>query len=148
MLPITYYNNLTIETVVESGFLDKVQDYTTTEFAFWISVVLLLMASFLKYLVSHINTQKDWGHLIIEFPVDLCLVMLTILVTIYLKTNIGGGIFLIIITILTILICCHFRRKSMDYSDKTDSFGKSFIYGMLTVLFAVALTGVVYNIII
>ena len=130
------------------GFWDRVQDHTTTEFAFWISIGLLILASILKYVVSHKDTSKDWGHLIIEIPVDLCLVVLTILVTIYLKDNLGGGIGFIVITLLAIVVCCITRRKSMDYSEYSDKFGTSLFYGIVTVIISVGLCTWVYKTII
>lgn len=135
--PITTYN-----------FFERVQDTSTTEFAFWISVSLLIVCSILKYVVSHNDTLRDWGHLFIEIPVDLCLVVLTILVTIYLRCNIGGGIGCIILTILALVICCITRRKSMIYSEQTNMFWKSFIMGATTVIISLALSTFVYNVII
>lgn len=130
------------------NFWERVQDTTSTEFAFWISVGLLVVCSILKYVVSHNDTLKDWGHLFIEIPVDLCLVVLTILVTIYLRSNIGGGIACIILTILSLVICCITRRKSMIYSEKTDKFWNSFWMGAVTVIVSLVLTTFIYSVII
>lgn len=134
--------------MTDSSFWERVQDTSTTEFAFWISVGLLLVCSILKYVVSHNDTIKDWGLLFIEIPVDLCLVVLTILVTIYLREHIGAGIGCIILTILALVICCITRRKSIIYSEKTDKFWSSFILGAITVIVSIVLTTFIYSIII
>lgn len=135
--PVTNYN-----------FWERVQDTSSTEFAFWISVGLLVICSILKYVVSHHDTLKDWGHLFIEIPVDLCLVVLTILVTIYLRVNLGSGIGCIILAILTLVVCCITRRKSIIYSEKSDKFWSSFTFGAITVIFSIVLTSFIYSIII
>lgn len=130
------------------SFWVRVQDTSTTEFAFWISVALLLVCSILKYVVSHDDTMRDWGHLIIEIPVDLCLVVLTILVTIYLRSNIGGGIGCIILSIFILVVCCITRRKSMAYSERTDMFWSSFWMGAITIIASLVLTTFIYNVIV
>lgn len=129
-------------------FWDRIQDYKSVEFAFWTSVLLLAVTSILKYTVSNDDGSREWGLLIVEIPVDLCLIMVTILVTIYLSQHVGAGILLILLTMFAIVVCCCTRRKSIKYSATPDHKFRSFVYGCLTVLFALALLIVIYNCII
>lgn len=85
-------NQSTVREIDNSTFCNRVQDTTTVEFSFVISVLLLLVASFLKYFITNLSTKKEWWLFSVEFPIDLCLVILTLIVTLYIKENMGGAL--------------------------------------------------------
>ncbi len=106
-------------------------------YAFWLSVALLALMSLLKYLVSKKSEQKDWGMLMLELPIDLCLVVITVIITGFMKEpNFALGIVLVVITLVISIICCHFRQCSIRHS--YDEKGvMTYVFGILDVILAV-----------
>ena len=62
-------------------FFESLKNPATLLYAFWLSVFLLLLVSLLKYFLSKECERKDWGFLLLEFPIDVCLVVITIIIT-------------------------------------------------------------------
>lgn len=95
--------------------IDSLDQINTIGFAFWFSTVLLIVISIIKYFIMKKgNIQKDIGELIMELPIDICNIVITILVSLYLSEHMGKGIIFIMITIFVIAICAIFRRLSID----------------------------------
>ena len=77
--------------------------------------------------------MKDFGEFIMELPIDMCNIVITILASLYLNQNqhTGKGITLIVLTVGVVTVCAVFRRLSM----KRGGF-EHFSY--LSVIFALA----------
>lgn len=59
------------------SFIDSIKNPKTLAFSFWVSVILLIIISLLKYFMSKECVRKDWGNIILEFPIDVCLIIIT-----------------------------------------------------------------------
>ena len=143
-------NQSTVREIDNSTFYNRVQDTTTVEFSFVISVLLLLVASFLKYFITNLSTKKEWWLFSVEFPIDLCLVILTLIVTLYIKENMGGALIFLTVAIIIIILCCISRRAAMKHFDSSDS--KSLWtgvgYTVLTIFLSIAYCAIIYHVII
>ena len=112
--------------------LDSLDNINTIGFAFWFSIVLLIVISLIKYfIINKENLMKDFGELIMELPIDMCNIVITILASLYLNQHTGKGITLIVLTVGVVTVCAVFRRLSM----KIGGF-EHFSY--LSVIFALA----------
>ena len=63
-----------------------------------------------------INTEslkKDFGEFVMELPIDICNIVITILASLYLSQHTGKGITLIFLTVGIVTICAVFRRLSI-----------------------------------
>ena len=78
--------------IIEGSFYSRVEDYTSVEFALLASFISLCIASALKYFISNPSSLKEWWLFSIELPVDTCLVILTLISTLYIKDHIAWGI--------------------------------------------------------
>ena len=112
--------------------LDSLDNINTIGFAFWFSIVLFIFISLIKYfIINKENLMKDFGELIMELPIDMCNIVITILASLYLNQHTGKGITLIVLTVGVVTVCAVFRRLSM----KIGGF-EHFSY--LSVIFALA----------
>lgn len=108
-----------------STFWETMKHPDTLAYAFWLSVSLLVLVSLLKYFISKESERKDWGYFILEFPIDVCLVVITIIITGYMKNeNMPLGIIFVILSLIISIFCCIMRRFSLKYS-KVDQLGLS-----------------------
>lgn len=114
------------------SILDSLDNINTIGFAFWFSIVLLIVISLIKYfIINKENLMKDFGEFIMELPIDMCNIVITILASLYLNQHTGKGITLIVLTVGVVTVCAVFRRLSM----KRGGF-EHFSY--LSVIFALA----------
>lgn len=120
-----------------STFLEGFRHPDTLAYSFWLSVFLLVLISLLKFLVSKESERKDWGNFILEFPIDVCLVVITIIITGFMKDeNMPLGIIFVIVSLIISIICCMLRRFSLKYSYDDDYTKRSYICGILDILAA------------
>ena len=83
------------------NFVESLKQSDTLAYAFWLSVGLLVLISLLKYFISKDCEKKDWGNFILEFPIDVCLVVITIIITGYMKdANLSYGVILVIMSLI------------------------------------------------
>lgn len=143
-------NYSTVKDIDSNSFYNRVQDTTTVEFSFVISVLLLLVASWLKYFITNFSTKKEWWLFTVEFPIDLCLVILTLIVTIYIKVNMGGALIFLVLAIIIMILCCMSRRAAMKYFDATNvkSIIIGVVYTFLTLVLAIGYCSIIYYVII
>lgn len=103
--------------------------------AFIISVALLLLVSLFKYFLSKECEKEDWGHLILEFPIDICLVLITVIITGYMEaSNLPYTTFLVVVSLIISIICCILRRLSIKSSYNEENLLKTLLYGLANVL--------------
>ncbi|WP_347296873.1 hypothetical protein, partial [uncultured Bacteroides sp.] len=102
---------------IEPNYWEALKNPDSLFYAFWLSVALLVFMSLLKYLVSKESERKDWGLLALELPIDLCLVVITVIITGFMKEpNFALGIVLVVISLVVSIICYHFRQCSIRHS--------------------------------
>lgn len=100
-----------------SNFIESLRNPDSLSYAFWLSVSLLLLISLLKYFMAKNSGRKDWGNFILELPIDVCLVVITIIITGYMRgTNLAIGVLLVVLSLIESVICCIFRRNSIKHS--------------------------------
>lgn len=129
-----------------SNFVESLKQPDTLAYAFWLSVALLVLISLLKYFISKGCERKDWGHFVLEFPIDVCLVVITIIITGYMKdTNLSYGVILVITSLIISIFCCIFRRLSIESSYSENQLKKAYFYGMLDIFIASIWIFIVYN---
>lgn len=130
----------------ESVFWEVLKNPDTLSFAFWLSVGLLLLVSLLKYFVSKECDMKDWGNLLLEFPIDVCLVVITIILSGFMKgNNLGIGIVLVVISLIVSVVCCMLRRFSIKCSYEENKKVKTVTFAILDVILAVGWISFVYS---
>lgn len=127
------------------NFVESLKQSDTLAYAFWLSVGLLVLISLLKYFISKDCEKKDWGNFILEFPIDVCLVVITIIITGYMKdANLSYGVILVIMSLIISIFCCMFRRLSIKSSYDEKLRIKTLIYGILDILIASIWIFIVY----
>ena len=131
-------------------FIESMKNPKTLAFSFWVSVILLIIISLFKYLISKECVRKDWGDMLLEFPIDVCLIIITVVITGYMKGDtFASGVVLVLISIIISLFCCLFRRISIKHSYNENNKWKSIMWGFLDIFLAIFwISTVYYNIII
>lgn len=77
------------------------------------------------------------GHFILEFPIDVCLVVITIIITGFMKEpNLSFGVILVVFSLIISIICCIFRRISIKYSYDENINYKPWLFGLLEIIIA------------
>lgn len=129
-----------------STFWETMKHPDTLAYAFWLSVSLLVLVSLLKYFISKESERKDWGYFILEFPIDVCLVVITIIITGYMKNeNMPLGIIFVILSLIISIFCCIMRRFSLKYSYDEEYLKRCYACGMLDILTAAIWIFYVYS---
>lgn len=78
-----------------NSLIEAIKNAESLRYAFWLSVALLILVSLFKYFISKESKKRDWGEFILEFPIDVCLVVITIIITGFMKgENFDVGIML------------------------------------------------------
>lgn len=127
-------------------FFESLKNPATLLYAFWLSVFLLLLVSLLKYFLSKECERKDWGFLLLEFPIDVCLVVITIIITGFMRgENLGFGALLVIMSLIISVFCCILRRNAIKHSYNENTMSKAYFYGFLDIIIATMLVWLVYT---
>lgn len=127
------------------SYWDALKNPDSLFYAFWLSVGLLALMSLLKYLVSKQTVRKDWGLLILELPIDLCLVVITVIITGFMKEpNFALGIVLVVISLVISIICCHFRQCSIKHSFDEKGI-RTYVFGVLDIILAIVWICFIYS---
>ena len=130
------------------SILDTLDDINTIGFAFWFSITLLIVISIIKHFMINTETlKKDFGEFIMELPIDICNIVITILASLYLSQHTGKGITLIFLTVGTVTICAVFRRLSIKKGGFESFSILSAFYGMLDIFIAMLWIKIVLNLI-
>ena len=123
---------------IEPNYWEALKNPDSLFYAFWLSVALLVFMSLVKYLVSKESERKDWGLVALALPIDLCLVVITVIITGFMKEpNFALGIVLVVISLVVSIICCHFRQCSIRHSYDEKGL-KVYLFGILDVILAIA----------
>lgn len=80
--------------------------------AFWLSFTMLLFISILKYFVNNKSNYKDWGEMILELPIDVCTIFITMLISLAYNNNPKNTFIAIFGVLIAVVLCCYFRKKS------------------------------------
>lgn len=114
-------------------------------YAFWLSVFLLLIISFLKYFIAKESEKRVWGNFVLELPIDVCLVVITIIITGYMQgPNLAIGLLLVLFSLLVSIVCCIFRRISIKHSYDEGVKGEMVIFGILDIFLALGWVFFIY----
>lgn len=127
-------------------FFESLKNPATLLYAFWLSVFLLLLVSLLKYFLSKECERKDWGFLLLEFPIDVCLVVITIIITGFMRgENLGFGALLVIMSLIISVFCCILRRNAIKHSYNENTMSKAYFYASLDIIIATMWVWLVYT---
>lgn len=127
-------------------FFESLKNPATLLYAFWLSVFLLLLVSLLKYFLSKECERKDWGFLLLEFPIDVCLVVITIIITGFMRgENLGFGALLVIMSLIISVFCCILRRNAIKHSYNENTMSKAYFYGSLDIIIATMWVWLLYT---
>lgn len=119
------------------SILDELDDINTIGFAFGFSVTLLIVISLIKHFMINTETiKKDIGEFVMELPIDICNIVITILASLYLCQHIGKGITLIFLTVVFVTICAVLRRMSIKKGGSEHFSISSVIYGLADIFIA------------
>ena len=80
--------------------------------AFWLSFSMLLLISILKYFVNNKSNYKDWVEMILELPIDVCTIFITMLISLTFNNNPQNTFVAIFGVLIAVVLCCYFRKKS------------------------------------
>ena len=117
--------------------LESLKNPDSYAYAFWFSLLLLTVISMLKFLISKEAQLSDWGNLVLEIPIDVCAIIITIIFTGYMKNgNIAIGSLLVILTLIVSVLCCFFRRLSLKHSYDEGYKIQMFIYAVAELFLA------------
>lgn len=129
-----------------NDLVESLRNSESLGYAFWLSFFLLVLVSLLKYFISKESKKNDWGHLILELPIDICLVVITIVITGFMKgENVSLGIIIVVVTLVISILCCIFRRCSIRYSYNKDGCIYQWLFGLLDVLVSIFWVYIVYS---
>lgn len=112
--------------VEETSFsLSKVVDEATTlgnipenvVGAFSVSILVLLLFTVAKYFIGNGLSKKEWGDVLLEFPIDLGVAVTTLLTTLFSCLNPYVYLVLILISSLLVVGCCMIRRTAIELMD-------------------------------
>lgn len=114
-------------------------------FSFWVSVILLIIISLFKYFIAKECEKKDFGNFILEFPIDVCQVVIAIIATGIMKEpSLNVGVILLLTTFLISAICCIFRRYAIKYSYRENCKWIFLLLGSADVMLALVWTTIIY----
>lgn len=89
--------------------------FTPISYSLVLSVVLLLIVSYLKYHIDKKNTAIDYCLFFLEIPIDLGNVIISVFIAYYFLVNNVNVIFIAVFAeILLMLICMTLRNTKMD----------------------------------
>lgn len=109
-------------------FLENIGGFESLIYSFVISLVLLIIISSLKYWILNESKKKELMFMLLELPIDVCVILITIIVTGFIRgggqsidqEKVSTGIILVFVSLLISIGCCFLRRLSMglSYSEK------------------------------
>lgn len=133
------------KTLIES-FLNNIGGFESLTFAFVVSLMLSVIIALLKYWILNESKGKEWMFMFLELPIDVCVILITIIVTGFMRGSNGAiyekkaatGVILVFCSLIISIICCFLRRASMklSYSEKRKYFYYSVICGALNFIVA------------
>ena len=86
--------------------------------AFAISLIVLIIATIGKYLITRETTIVDWGAMLIELPIDICAIVSTIIASTQFDVDVNVTM-LALSAVIPILLCSYFRRIGIkQYTNK------------------------------
>lgn len=118
------------------GDMDNIPDGLST--TFWFSVLVLLLVTLCKYYTNHRCRHVDLGNLILEFPIDICSIIITVICAGFIITNPRPAFFLIVISSIISVICCILRRESIIHSHYDNHWFRTCLFGFLDIAIACA----------
>lgn len=116
------------EKTLMEGFLDSIGGFESLVYSFAISLVLLIIISALKNWILNESKKKELMFMLLELPIDVCVILITIIVTGFIRgggesidgAKVSNGLILVFVSLLISIGCCFLRRLSMSlsYSEK------------------------------
>lgn len=138
--------NLEQEKTLIESFLNDIGGFESLTFAFVVSLMLSVIIALLKYWILNESKSKEWMFMFLELPIDVCVILITIIVTGFMRGSNGAidekkaatGVVLVFFSLIISIICCFLRRASMklSYSEKRKYFCYSLICGALNFMVA------------
>lgn len=86
----------------------------TLLFAIVISLLIVFVFTLMKFCIKSRNDDKEWLILLIDYPIDYCSSLMSIIVTAYIGKHLGNGLILIFVSFIVISISCYMKRKSVE----------------------------------
>lgn len=125
--------------------IESLQNPNSLKYAFWLSILLLIVFSLMKYFLNKDGCKEDWGNLILELPIDICLVTITILMTGYMKgENFSVGVLMVLLSLVVSFIGCILRRVSIKHSYDENNKCKMIICGSIEIILLIFFTSCIY----
>mgnify|MGYP007099011645 CR=1 FL=1 len=84
--------------------------------AFCLSLSMLLFISILKYFMNNESKKRDWGELLLELPIDICTIIITMLISLSYNVNPQNTFIAVFVTLIVAALCCYFRKKALSNS--------------------------------
>lgn len=128
-----------------SYFRGLFEELSPMRYAFWLSVLFVVIISALKYSVCTSAGTKDLVKFSLELPIDVCALLLTLILSFFIsQENLSFGFILFGISFIFIIIICIIRNKANSCYDSDRS---APTYWLLTLEFLIAFLWlcVVYN---
>lgn len=129
------------EKILIESFLNNIGGFESLTFAFVVSLMLSVIIALLKYWILNESKGKEWMFMFLELPIDVCVILITIIVTGFMRGSNGAidekkaatGVVLVFFSLIISIICCFLRRASMklSYSEKSRYFCYSVMCGVL-----------------
>lgn len=128
------------KTFLES-FLQSIGGFESLVYSFAISLVLLIIISALKNWILNESKKKEFMFMLLELPIDVCVILITIIVTGFIrgggesinKEQVSNGIILVFVSLLVSIGCCFLRRLSMSLS-YSEKMGRYILSGVCAIL--------------
>lgn len=120
-------------------------DMNTLPSIFILSIALLTFISLMKYFMANAPQKAEWGHFFLEYPIDICTIAITIIITYFFNLNSINHVMIIIFcTLIITLICCMLRRSAINSLSKEKISYSPYIYGFLDMMFAIGWIVIIY----
>lgn len=125
---------------------EKIGGFDSLPFAFAISLTLLVIVSLLKYWILNESKAKEWMFFFLEIPIDVCVILTTIIITGFMRGTGGAidekraatGVVLVFCSLIISMICCFIRRAAMklSYAEKAKHYFLSAVCSILNFIVA------------
>lgn len=109
--------------------------------SFLVSLILLIIVSYVKYHLSKMSQKKDWIEMSLEFPIDICTIIITLYITYdYLVGNFNSLVLFLFLELLAVLFATTIRNKMIAKINSSDvSLPVWSAFGAILVEFVLAL---------
>lgn len=114
---------------------------------FSVTLLFLLLFSVFKFFIGNKLAKKEWGDLLLEFPIDLCVAVATLQTTLLSSLNSYVYNGTLAISFVIAILCCMIRREAIEKMDNHSHLGYA-LFGILSMVLVLAwivcLTYIIY----